>query len=145
MILQLRSHLRRPNSRRAHSVGGCPFPAHGPATPPLIRRSDLNGLTGQIDRDFAVEPVHIVDPLRRDEHLVTEPPVAGLHDEIADRLGFIVDEEGLHVPDVAIACPDVILHDRIAAAQVGIVVLTPPRFFPISLGLTVLVSGPIDA
>jgi hypothetical protein len=47
----------------------------------VISRSVLHGLTVQIDRGFAVEAAHVIDPPRRDKQLMAEPPVARLHDD----------------------------------------------------------------
>ncbi len=36
----------------------------------------LDRLPRQIDRHGGIEPIDVSDPLRRDEHLMTEPPLS---------------------------------------------------------------------
>jgi hypothetical protein len=45
-----------------------------------------------------------------------EPPVAGVHNQVANGPGLLVEEQPLYVTDVAIRRFDVILLDRVAAA-----------------------------
>ncbi len=82
----------------------------------LIGRSILDRLTVQIDRYHVLGPAHALDPSWRDEHLVSEPPIAGIYDEVSNRPGFIVEEQSLDVTDSPIARLDVIFDHRLAAA-----------------------------
>ena len=63
------------------------------------------------------------DPLRRDEHLVTQPPVARVDDHVSNGPGLLIDKQALYVADVTIGRLDVIAHYRSTTAQVGIVIL----------------------
>ena len=48
----------------------------------IVRRGVLHGLPCQVDRHRVVGPPHILDPLWRDEHQVTEPPVTEVAPQI---------------------------------------------------------------
>ena len=61
-------------------------------------RRVFDGLASQIDRDLCLRPTHVFDPLRRDEHTPTAPPVARVHNQIANRPRVIVDEQILDWP-----------------------------------------------
>ena len=65
---------------------------------------------------------------------MTDPPIAGVHDEISNGPGLVIDEQTLHVTDVAIACMKVIEQDRVTTLQMGIIVLAP-RCFGLRIGL----------
>ena len=41
----------------------------------VVRRRILDSLSSQIDRDRSGEPTQVVDPLRSNEHLVTDRPI----------------------------------------------------------------------
>ena len=64
----------------------------------------------------------------RVQHLMTEPPVVGIHNEVSKGPGFIVEEQTLDVTDPAIARLDVIFHHRIATTQVRIVIVVLAGF-----------------
>src|SRR5579863_10358341 len=46
----------------------------------IVRRRLLDGAPRQLDGNRGVWPADVRDPSRRDEYLVTEPPVAGIDD-----------------------------------------------------------------
>src|SRR6185312_17381087 len=48
----------------------------------VVRRRVLDGLLGRGDSDRVIEPTYFPDPLRRNEYLVTQPPVARVHDQV---------------------------------------------------------------
>lgn len=62
----------------------------------IVRRGVFHGLPCQVNRHRVVGPTYLLDPLRRDEHQVAEPPVARVHDEISNRPGLFVDEQALY-------------------------------------------------
>src|SRR5438094_8888943 len=62
----------------------------------------LDHLASQIDRDLGLGPAHIPHPSRRDEHVMTTPPVARVYDQVANRPRVIVDEQIFHVADLAV-------------------------------------------
>lgn len=67
-----------------------------------VGRRVLDRLTRQIDRHRRFEPAHALDPLRRNEHLVSEPPIARIDNEIADNPGLVVEVEILYVTDCTV-------------------------------------------
>ena len=81
----------------------------------------LDSFPRQADRDRGLRPIDIVNPLRGYEYLMPQPPIAGIHDEIADRPGPLVDKETFDVTDIAVARMYLVAHDRIATAQMRIV------------------------
>src|ERR1700733_6337009 len=87
----------------------------------VISRRVFQGLTGQIDGNQRFWPVHRVDPPRRHEHLVTNPPIAGVDDQVANRPGAILDEQVLDMADITVGRMYMIAdHDR-ATPQVDVV------------------------
>lgn len=54
------------------------------------------------------------------KHLVAQPPIAGVHDEVADGPGLVVD-------DLAVGRVDVIPDHRAGASQMRIVAASPVR------------------
>jgi len=91
----------------------------------IIGRGVFYCLPSQINGDRGVGPPHIPDPLRRDEHLITEPPVARVHNEVANGPCFLLYEHALDVPNLTVGRLDVIANDHLTAAQVVIVILVP--------------------
>ena len=77
----------------------------------VIRRRIFDGLASQVDGDFCLGPTHCRDPLRRDEHLVAAPPIAGVHNQVANRPGVLVNEEVLDVAKIAVGCVDMMSDD----------------------------------
>src|SRR5664280_758874 len=65
----------------------------------VVRRRILDSLSSQIDRDRSGEPTQVVDPLRSNEHLVTDPPVARVHNHVSNGPGFLIDQQPLYVTD----------------------------------------------
>src|SRR6185312_15095997 len=94
----------------------------------VVRWRVLDGLLARSDSDRVIEPTYFPDPLRRNEDLVTQPPVARVHDQVANGPGFLIDQQVLHVADTAIARFDVIVHHCLAAAQVRVAILIPGGF-----------------
>src|SRR6185312_14961378 len=94
----------------------------------VVRRRVLDGLLGRSDSDRVIEPTYFPDPLRRNEYLVTQPPVARVYHQVPNGPGFLIDQQVLHVADAAIARFDVIVHHCLAAAQVRVAILIPGGF-----------------
>jgi len=94
----------------------------------LERRGAFHCLPCKVDRHCGVGPAHVLNPLRRDEHLVTEPPVACVHNQVPNGPGLLIDEQPLYMPDVTIGRLNVIFYYRFTTAQVGIVILVARRF-----------------
>jgi len=51
---------------------------------------------------------------------VSQPPIAGVHDEVSNRPGFVIEEKILHMTDLTIGRLDVMAGHGFAAAQMGI-------------------------
>ena len=68
----------------------------------VVGRRVFDGLTSQIDRDLGLWPTHVSDPLGCDEHTVTAPPIARVHNEVANRPAVIVNEQILQVADITV-------------------------------------------
>lgn len=100
--------------------------AHGDLS--VVDRGVLDCLACHRDCHSLVEPVHGVDPLRRDQNLVPEPPVARIEDEIPHGPRLLVEQHAGDMTDVAVTRVDVIADDSIAAAKVRIIVLVLRRF-----------------
>src|SRR5664279_4264689 len=96
----------------------------------LVGGSVLDCLSRHLDRDLRVEPAHVVGPLRRDEHLMAEPPVARVDDQVSNGPGLVVDQHALDVAEIAIAGMYVVFHDRPATAKVGVFTLASGGLSP---------------
>src|ERR1035437_1049068 len=94
----------------------------------VIRRSVFYRLPREVDRNPTVEPAHILNPLRRNQYLMTEPPVACVDDEVAYGPGFIINEITADMANVAVHGVNEIFLDRMATAQVRIIVSMPRLF-----------------
>jgi len=57
----------------------------------IVCRGALDCLPCQIDRDGALRPTHALDPLWRDEHLMTQPPVAGVDYQVSNSPGVLIE------------------------------------------------------
>lgn len=73
----------------------------------VVQRRVFHGLLSQRDRHRRIEPVDALNPTRRDQHLVTEPPIVGVHDEISNGPGIIIEQQPLYVTHATIARLDV--------------------------------------
>src|SRR5450432_2955533 len=56
-------------------------------------RAVLDELSGHVDVHFSFVPAHASRPLRCKQHLLAEPPVAGVGYQVAQRPGLLVDDE----------------------------------------------------
>jgi hypothetical protein len=65
---------------------------------------------------------------------MSQPPVAGVDDQVADRPGSILDEHVLHVADVPVCRPNAILPHGVGASQVMIVMLMALRLRLLQIG-----------
>src|ERR1700679_729915 len=83
----------------------------------------LNHLARQVDTHLRLGPIDIINPFRREDHVVPQPPIARIDDDVTDRPRFLIDYETLYVTDIAIVCMHVIAHDLVPTAQMDIVVL----------------------
>lgn len=90
----------------------------------VVRGRSLDRLTRQIQIHHGLRPAHMVKPFRRDQDLVSQPPVARVNDQILNRPGLLVDQQSLYVPDVAIGRVYVVVSDCIHASQMRIVRMT---------------------
>src|SRR5664279_3427674 len=72
--------------------------------------------------------MHTRDPFRGDQDFVPNPPVARVNDDVAYGPGLVVDEIARDMPDLAVGRVKVIPGDRIATAQVRIVVTMAGSF-----------------
>ena len=68
-----------------------------------------------------------MDPLRRDQHLLARPPIAGIDDDVANRPVFIINEKVLDVADVTIVSFDIVVCDLLRTAQMDILLPTGRR------------------
>src|SRR5579871_5393243 len=73
-----------------------------------------------MDRYQLFRPTKIIDPLRGNENLMTEPPVAGVNDHVSNRPGLLVHEQARDVPDFPISGFDAIADDGLTTAQMRI-------------------------
>ena len=90
----------------------------------VVLRRILDRLSRQIDRDFGVQPIDVIDPLGSDDYLVSEPPVTRIDDEVTNRPSFLIDYQPLDVPYIPVGRVHVIFHDCVATAQVRVILLT---------------------
>src|ERR1700722_16257611 len=88
----------------------------------IIRRGVLDGLPGQIEQYLGFGPVDLINPLRSDDHLMSQPPIACINDDVSNRPGRFFAKKTLHVADITVARIYVISHDCVAATQMRIVV-----------------------
>src|SRR5688500_16386503 len=77
----------------------------------VVVRRVLDLLSRKIDVDLAVVQVDRLDPLSIDEHFVTEPPVAGIGDEVAHLPRLVVHDEVVDVADLVVCSAAVIAID----------------------------------
>src|SRR5450830_172688 len=87
-----------------------------------------HGILTQIDFDSLVRPMHFADPLRRNQDFLTAPPVTCLHDKVAYGPGCFVDEKVGDVSDFTVACHQLVAGNRLAAAQVRVIVVASDLF-----------------
>src|SRR5258705_730095 len=97
---------------------GLVLPLERPARIVLWRRLDL--VLTETNVDLRVRPAHRRDPLGRKHYLPAGPPVARIHDQVADSPRAVVDQEVLHVTDVAVERGDVVAGHVVRAPEVGI-------------------------
>src|ERR1700733_12600996 len=83
-----------------------------------VRGCRLDGIASEIDGHGLYFPTYSVDPFRRNDHQMIEPPMAGFDDQIADCPGSVLDEHVLHVADVPVGRLNAIPSDGVAASQV---------------------------
>ena len=119
--------LQPPGVRRALPIAdpvkmsvelSLPLAFDGAAWVVLRRVADL--LAREVDVDGAVNMACSRDPFRRDDHVRARPPVSGIHDQVADRPRFFVDEEVDHVSEVSVAGMNAVAGHLGRAAQVGL-------------------------
>jgi hypothetical protein len=82
-----------------------------------ILRSVLDGCPGNVNVDFGVLPIHMVDPLRLHQHLFARPLVPRIHFEVSNSPGFIIDDEVRHVTDLTIISLDLITCEVVGAVE----------------------------
>lgn len=70
--------------------------------------------------------------------MMTEPPVAGVDDEVTNGRRLIVQEQGLDMTGVAVGGMDVIRLDRTATAQMRVVAFVSMQLY---LGLDTILRG----
>ena len=76
------------------------------------------------DRANAVDvPVYVLHRMRRDQHMLPDPPVRGIDDQIAHAPIITFDEEILDMSDVPVGRVHVVAGDFGNAAEVGIAIL----------------------
>src|SRR6185437_2545916 len=111
----------------------------------IVWRRTLHGLPCQVHGNRVAGPAHVLDPLRGDEDLMTEPPVARVHDQVSDGPGVFFNQQALHVTDITVGGLDVIFDDFLTAAQMRIIILVLLRFSrrpgTLRLRLTVFAAG----
>src|ERR1035437_9137901 len=73
-------------------------------------------LPRKVDRNTTVEPADILNPLWRNQHLMTKPPVACVDDEVAYGPGFVINEITADMANVAVRGVNEIFLDRLATA-----------------------------
>ena len=79
-------------------------------------------MLGEMDRHQLLGPLKITDPLRGNENLMAEPPVAGGDDHVPNHPGLLVNEQARDASDLAIRGFDAITDDHLATAQVRILI-----------------------
>src|ERR1035441_9150619 len=67
----------------------------------LVRvfRRLLDGLTGKVDEDLQLAPTDTFNPLRRNQDVLSSPPIFRINDQIANRPRLIVNNKILDVAD----------------------------------------------
>ena len=86
-----------------------------------ILRRVLDRFARQGCKELVFTPTHFLDPRRRHQHFLARPPIGGRQDDVTNGPGFFIENEPMHVPDVAICSFNVISSYRLRAAEVGIV------------------------
>src|ERR1700733_10329413 len=91
-----------------------------------MRRSEggrgFHRLPGEMDRYQLLGPAKLIDPLRGNENLMTEPSAAGVNDHVSNRPGLLVHEQPRDVSDFPISRFDAISDDRLTTAQMRVVI-----------------------
>src|SRR5215468_1108034 len=78
-------------------------------------------IPGQAHKHYRFVPTDPFDPSRRHKSLLAGEPTAGLDNDVANSPILVVDNEIVHVTDLAVGGPDVITVHFIAAAQMLVV------------------------
>lgn len=73
-----------------------------------LRQSQEDRAIGAMRGDARFQPADRVQPFRRDQHLMTHPPIAGIDDDVADRPRRVIDDDSVDVTDVAVFGMDII-------------------------------------
>ena len=65
-------------------------------------RAVLDGFPGHVQINFSVSPTHALNPLRSDQNSFARPPIPRVNNCIANLPAFILEEEVLDMPDLAV-------------------------------------------
>ena len=57
----------------------------------FVRRRILDRLARQVDRQLRLRPIDIINPFRRDDHFVAQPPITRVDDDVADCPSLLID------------------------------------------------------
>src|SRR4029079_11875790 len=63
----------------------------------VVRGCALHCLSSQVDGHRGVGPAQALDPLRCNEHLMTEPPIARIRNDVANGPRLVIEEQALDV------------------------------------------------
>jgi hypothetical protein len=64
-----------------------------------VRGCILDLLPGEMHRQPGRGPSDLLDPSRRNEHVIAEPPVAGVDAKLLHRPTEVINEKALHVAE----------------------------------------------
>ena len=86
----------------------------------VVARRVLDRNAREPNRNAAIRPMHAGYPLRCHQHLVPEPPIAGVDHHVTQGPGLFIDQEAFDMTDLAVRGMDVIAAQCLAAAQVRV-------------------------
>jgi hypothetical protein len=66
-------------------------------------RTFADGLLGNANRYGARPPIHVGDPSRGDQDAPPSRPLIGIDDQVANDPRMVVDDEIIHLSDLAVA------------------------------------------
>ena len=83
-------------------------------------RAVLDRLARQFHEDRPVLPTDSTCPMGRNQHFLSQPPVAGVDHQKSHFPGLVVDYEVFNMADLSVATVDVVPADLLCATQVDI-------------------------